>query len=53
MDIGDEYLYDFEGTSPRHMLYISSTPWFDLSQRSGRESILANLCGIMRRAFSM
>ncbi|RAK81325.1 uncharacterized protein BO72DRAFT_483031 [Aspergillus fijiensis CBS 313.89] len=50
VDIGNEYLYNFEGTSPRHMF---STPWFDLSQRSGRESILANLCGIMRRAISV
>ncbi|PKY00727.1 hypothetical protein P168DRAFT_275162 [Aspergillus campestris IBT 28561] len=53
MDISDDYLLDFEVTTPRHMLYVSSTPWFDISQRSGRESILANLCGIMRRAMSL
>ncbi|PYI33599.1 hypothetical protein BP00DRAFT_455472 [Aspergillus indologenus CBS 114.80] len=44
------YMDDLESPSPEHMLYISSTPWFDLDRRSGRESVLANLCGIMRRA---
>jgi len=52
MDISDEYIMDFETTSPTHMLYVSATPWFDLSQKSGRESVLANLCGIVRRAIS-
>lgn len=52
MDLSDDYILDFESTTPTHMLYVSSTPWFDLSQKSGRENVLANLCGIMRRAVS-
>ncbi|KAE8152935.1 hypothetical protein BDV25DRAFT_137337 [Aspergillus avenaceus] len=52
VDISDDYLSDFESPTPTHMLYVNATPWFDLSQRSGRESVLANICGIMRRAIS-
>ena len=51
-DLSDDYIEDFESPAPTHFLYVSSTPWFDLSQRSGRENVLANLCGIMRRALS-
>ncbi|RAH77795.1 hypothetical protein BO86DRAFT_206181 [Aspergillus japonicus CBS 114.51] len=53
VDLRDEYVDDLESPSPEHMLYISSTPWFDLDRRNGRESVLANLCGIMRRAKSV
>jgi hypothetical protein len=52
MDFSDDYILDFESITPTHMLYVSSTPWFDLSQKSGRENVLANLCGIMLRAVS-
>ena len=52
MDMSDDYMLDFDSPTPTHMLYVSSTPWFDLSQRCGRENILANLCGIMYRAIS-
>jgi hypothetical protein len=52
MDMSDDYISNFESAAPTHMLYVSSTPWFDLSQKSGRENVLANLCGIMRRAIS-
>lgn len=50
MDITEEYLKDFDKADPTHMLHVFSTPWFDLSQRSGRKQIAKNLCGIIRRA---
>jgi hypothetical protein len=50
MDISDDYILDFESRTPSHMLNVSSTPWFDLNQKSGRENVLMNIVGIMRRA---
>ncbi|KAJ5573727.1 uncharacterized protein N7459_008154 [Penicillium hispanicum] len=52
LDISHEYINDFESVAPTQFLYVSSTPWFDLSQRSGRENVVANLCAIMRRETS-
>ncbi|CAG8386151.1 unnamed protein product [Penicillium salamii] len=49
-EISDEYLQDFESHAPSSFLHVDSTPWFDLSSRSGREQVVMNLCGIMRRA---
>ncbi|CAG8362076.1 unnamed protein product [Penicillium salamii] len=49
-EISDEYVQDFESHAPSSFLYVDSTPWFDLSSRSGREQVVKNLCGIMRRA---
>lgn len=50
IDISDDYIGDFESVAPTHFLYVSSTPWFDLSQRSGRENVTANICAIMGQA---
>ncbi|KAL2810967.1 hypothetical protein BJX63DRAFT_297993 [Aspergillus granulosus] len=49
MDLSDDYILDFDSTTPSHMLNVISTPWFDLTQKSGREHVLANLIGIMHR----
>ncbi|PLB50834.1 hypothetical protein P170DRAFT_455231 [Aspergillus steynii IBT 23096] len=47
-EISAEYLHDFESDSPTCLLHVNSTPWFDLSSKSGREQVVMNLCGIMR-----
>lgn len=52
LEISYEYMETFDGPTPTHMLYVSSTPWFDLSQKGGRKNVLANWCGIMYRAIS-
>ncbi|OOF97364.1 hypothetical protein ASPCADRAFT_143774 [Aspergillus carbonarius ITEM 5010] len=52
IDISQEYIQEFEDSSPTHFIHASCTPWFDLSQRSGREHVVTNICGIMRRATS-
>ncbi|PWY96102.1 hypothetical protein BO94DRAFT_507594 [Aspergillus sclerotioniger CBS 115572] len=52
MDVSDSYIHTFDNSLPTENLYVSATPWFDLGQKSGRESVLANLCGIMNRAIS-
>lgn len=49
-EINDEYLQDFESDAPTCFLDVNSTPWFDLSSKSGREQAVMNLCGIMRWA---
>ncbi|KAE8155369.1 hypothetical protein BDV25DRAFT_146536 [Aspergillus avenaceus] len=49
-DISDEYILDFEDESSANFLHVSSTAWYDISQRSGREHVLANICAIMRLA---
>ncbi|KAI2741992.1 hypothetical protein DTO013F2_8655 [Penicillium roqueforti] len=51
-EISDEYLLDFESDAPSCFLHVNSTPWFDLSSKSGREQVVMNLCGIMRWAQS-
>ncbi|RAL02363.1 uncharacterized protein BO80DRAFT_492520 [Aspergillus ibericus CBS 121593] len=51
-DISGEYVEEFEKSTRTHFLHVSCTPWFDLSQRSGREHVVANICGIVRRATS-
>ncbi|KAL4923027.1 uncharacterized protein BDV17DRAFT_25677 [Aspergillus undulatus] len=43
-------LNNFESTTPSSFLYVTSTPWFDIDSRSGREQVVLNLCGIMRWA---
>jgi hypothetical protein len=48
MDMSDTYLADLESATPEQMLNVFSTPWFDLTERSGREGVLMNLIGIMR-----
>ncbi|PTU16915.1 hypothetical protein P175DRAFT_0541612, partial [Aspergillus ochraceoroseus IBT 24754] len=50
MDTSDAYIADFESATPKQMLNMFSTPWFDLTKRSGREGVLINIIGIMRRA---
>lgn len=50
MDITEDYIKDFDKADPTQMLNVFSTPWFDVSQRSGRKQIVKNLCGIIRRA---
>lgn len=45
-----DYLQDFESTAPSSFLHVTSTPWFDIKSRSGREQVILNLCGIMRWA---
>ncbi|KAL2809796.1 hypothetical protein BJX63DRAFT_404189, partial [Aspergillus granulosus] len=52
-DISDDYIADFDGTTPSHMLEVSSTLWFDLTQKSGREQVLTNLIGIMHRGITL
>ncbi|CAG8002562.1 unnamed protein product [Penicillium salamii] len=49
-EISDEYLQDIESHAPSSFLHVDSTPWFDLSSRSGREQVVLNLCCIMRWA---
>ena len=49
-EITDSYLEDFESPTPASFLYVNSTPWFDLTSRSGREQVVLNLCGLMRWA---
>ncbi|KAK4077625.1 hypothetical protein Purlil1_12263 [Purpureocillium lilacinum] len=41
-EISDEYLDDFESTTPTSFIYVNSTPWYDLNTRSGREHVVAN-----------
>jgi hypothetical protein len=48
MDMSDTDLADLESATPEQMLNVFSTPWFDLTERSGREGVLMNLIGIMR-----
>ncbi|KAL4939479.1 hypothetical protein BDV06DRAFT_214247 [Aspergillus oleicola] len=50
MNMSDAYITDFGSATPEQMLNVFSTPWFDLTKRSGREGVLINLIGIMRRA---
>ncbi|KAF3386301.1 hypothetical protein F1880_000398 [Penicillium rolfsii] len=45
-----DYLQEFESTAPSSFLHVTSTPWFDVNSRSGREQILLNISGIMRWA---
>lgn len=52
MDLSGAYLDDLDNPSPTHMLYVSATPWFDLSQESGRRNVLLNICGIMQFAIT-
>jgi hypothetical protein len=33
MDFSDDYILDFESTTPTHMSYVSSTPWFERCRR--------------------
>ncbi|PNY26775.1 Uncharacterized protein TCAP_03288, partial [Tolypocladium capitatum] len=47
-DISNEYLENFDSDAPTSFIYVNSTPWFDLSSKSGRSHVLSNLCGIMR-----
>jgi hypothetical protein len=49
-EITDTYIQDFESPTPTSFLYVNSTPWFDLTSKSGREQVVLNLCGIMRWA---
>ncbi|PLN86320.1 hypothetical protein BDW42DRAFT_159002 [Aspergillus taichungensis] len=46
-DISDQYLSDFESASPSTFIYVTSTNWFDLSSRSGREQVVKNLSCLM------
>ncbi|KAL5350921.1 hypothetical protein ACLOAV_004494 [Pseudogymnoascus australis] len=47
-EISSAYLEDFESTVPTSFMHVISTPWFDLSSKTGREQVVSNLCGIMR-----
>ncbi|POR35254.1 Uncharacterized protein TPAR_04545 [Tolypocladium paradoxum] len=49
-EISQEYLDDFESDEPRSFLYVNSTPWFDLSSKTGRGHVVSNICGMMRWA---
>ncbi|KKK13636.1 hypothetical protein P175DRAFT_0556954 [Aspergillus ochraceoroseus IBT 24754] len=48
--INDEYLRDFESAAPSNFIYVTSTPWFDLTSRNGRDQVVQNLSCIMRWA---
>lgn len=50
VDFTVDYVEELENPSSPHFLYVTATRWFDINSRSGREDILFNLCGIMRRA---
>ncbi|KAL4968452.1 uncharacterized protein BDV14DRAFT_211649 [Aspergillus stella-maris] len=49
-NISDDYVEDLQRLTPSQFLYVSSTPWFGLWHRSGREGVLLNICGLTRWA---
>ncbi|KAF4509910.1 hypothetical protein G6O67_001845 [Ophiocordyceps sinensis] len=49
-DISQDYLDDLNSPTPTEFLHVSSTPWFDLCSKSGRQHLVSNICGLVRWA---
>lgn len=49
-DTDQDYLDNFDTGSPAGFIYVSSTPWFDLTTKSGRKHVVSNICGLTRLA---